>query len=147
MKKINGTFLTEIATTILFVAFVASMIIFTAISNDATGERFDYEKHEEAISWVYIYDEVNVRSEPVRIEEKDGRSNSFGKLTEIPLEMDLQTVYELEEPYDEANGYFVGFLIEEVLATPEGRNTFPSGIKDDPDGIVWIQRNYVAYGR
>ena len=68
--------------------------------------------------------------------------NSFGRAQEDNFTIEVSKYYEPDKTIDNKNGKYLGLSVEEVLAAPEGR-WFPEGIKDDDDGIIWVNHEYI----
>ncbi len=102
-----------------------------------------YKRTEHEATCLKVYEEVNVRAEPIAISDKsDGETNSFGMVRESGFTLEITRFYTSDTELDR-NGPYYGFLVEEIMNTPEGRAWFPNGIKKDPDGIVWINAKYI----
>lgn len=107
--------------------------------------RDQYDKTALNASCVKIIDECpNVRSEPVVNTDPNtfGETNSFGTTKECNFTLEVSKVYTMDKSLD-ANGKYVGLKVSDILDTTEGKLWFPESIKKDPDGIVWINENYV----
>ncbi|MBR2997199.1 hypothetical protein IKF33_02095 [Candidatus Saccharibacteria bacterium] len=101
-----------------------------------------YEKTVLNASCVKIIDDCpNVRSEPIAAAASP-ESNSFGTTKECNFTLEVSKVYTMDKSLD-TNGKYIGLKVSDILDTAEGKSWFPEKIKDDPDGIVWINENYI----
>ncbi len=124
---------------------VCLVLYFTSGINPKEKNRSgEYERTIEKVKVVKIVNDCpNVRSEPIADDDSaDGLTNSFGATDETNFTIELSMVYTTDKNLDQ-NGAYYGLLVEEILATPEGKTWFPSKIKKDPDGIVWVNAQYV----
>lgn len=113
--------------------------------NPATEINYGNQYHKESkkAKVFKIVESAQIRSEPIVYDDSaDGDSNSFGKVEEAGFTVEITKFYEATV-IDKANGAFYGFSVKEIRKTPEGRDYFPKKIKEDPDGIVWINAKYV----
>lgn len=138
MKKIPMVFLTLV---FLGLALACCVIISEPMTKlDLSGR---YRKIEYNARSLKILEKVNVRAEPIVIQDNaNGDSNSFGMTKESGFTIEITRFYKTDVELD-SNGAFYGFLAEEILSTPEGRKWIPNRIKEDPDGIIWINAEYI----
>ena len=127
-----------------FIGFLCIILVVIVVFA-VIGRRNDISDKYEAIcidsNCVKITDYANVRSDPI---VQDGDVfNTFGLIEESNFTMEIPQIFETDVTLDQ-NGEFLGLSVDDILATPEGRNWFPSRIKDDPDGIVWINSKYIV---
>ncbi|MBQ1298759.1 hypothetical protein IIY24_02925 [Candidatus Saccharibacteria bacterium] len=89
--------------------------------------------------------EANVRNDPGVLDVEEGPTNYCGTLGESGFTMELasQTLLVQRDVFNDANGDFYGFSVEDILNTPEGDEWFPDSIEDDEDGVVWVNAQYV----
>ena len=104
-----------------------------------------YTPVKEEAKVVKITGQANVRKDPILKEETDFfyYSNSFGLIREENFTFEVSQIFRLKQPLDR-NGEYIGLAVEDILATKEGKDWFPESIKDDPDGIVWVNYKYIA---
>ncbi|MBR3329329.1 hypothetical protein IKG29_02245 [Candidatus Saccharibacteria bacterium] len=101
----------------------------------------EYEKTEVEALVVEIIGCPNVRSEAF-VGDSDN-NNSYGTIDKDEDEDIIIVVNNVfKADIDWRNGQFYGIQVEDILSQPEGA-CFPSGIKKDSDGIVWINHDYV----
>ena len=99
-----------------------------------------YEKTALNTSCVKIIDDCpNVRAEPI---DASVETNSFGTTKECNFTLEVSKVYTMDKSLD-TNGKYIGLKVSDILDTTEGKSWFPEKIKNDPDGIVWINENYI----
>ena len=101
----------------------------------------DYGVTQISANVVKVTDCPFVRSEPIKGDEE--RPNSFGRVEVDGFTMEVTCYYRTDHIVDFHNGEYYGFSVEEILSTPEGAEWFPERIKNDSDGIVWINHQYV----
>ena len=104
-----------------------------------------YTPVEEGARAVKITAKANVRKDPMMKEDHDFfyYTNSFGMIKEENFTVEVSKVIRVKQPLDN-NGEYIGLVVDEVLATKEGKEWFPESIKDDPDGIVWVNYKYLT---
>ena len=126
---------------LLLIALI--IIVCSALDPRQTDLSERYEKRVSEVGLVKIVDECpNVRSEPIVYQNAD-ESNSFGTTKKTDFYLQVTKIYSTNKDLDQ-NGQFYGLLVDEILATTEGEAWFPKKIKDDPDGIVWINDKYLT---
>ena len=126
---------------LLLIALI--IIVCSALDPRQTDLSERYEKRVSEVGLVKIVDECpNVRSEPIVYQNAD-ESNSFGTTKKTDFYLQVTKIYSTNKDLDQ-NGQFYGLLVDEILATTEGEAWFPKKIKDDPDGIVWINEKYLT---
>lgn len=126
---------------LLLIALI--IIVCSALDPRRTDLSERYEKRVSEVGLVKIVDECpNVRSEPIVYQNAD-ESNSFGTTKKTDFYLQVTKIYSTNKDLDQ-NGQFYGLLVDEILATTEGKAWFPKKIKDDPDGIVWINEKYLT---
>ena len=103
-------------------------------------------KAEEVPAQVVMFHPGNVREEPVAIDPRLYPDNVLGGIGEDGFTLYLPSgkVYRVIDQGNAANGYYYGFLVDDIVSTPEGRRWFPSEeiLKNDADGIVWVNEGY-----
>ena len=139
--KVNYERTAIIVLVIVIIIMMFSMTGFDPKKDNRSGE---YERTINEVEIIKIIDDYpNVRSEPIADDDSaDGYTNSFGSTKETNFTMEVSKVYTTDKNLDQ-NGAYYGLLVEDILNTPEGKNWFPSKIKNDPDGIVWINSEYL----
>ena len=132
---------------VLMVLFIGVLLVISSvICNDTLMRLRDvpaYTVVENDVKIVKITEEANVRADPIRVESHDfvDFSNSFGETKGAGFTIEVPRVFKTKENLD-SNGDYIGLAVEDVLATKEGQEWFPEKIKDDPDGIVWVNYKY-----
>ncbi len=101
-----------------------------------------YELTEKEAKVVKIAGQPAVRSEPI-VNSNEDFSNSFGNVRKNKFTVIVSKTYGTKKSIDSRNGAFIGLSVEEVLETAEGNEWFPHDIVNDPDGIVWINHEYI----
>lgn len=126
----------------ILVAVVAVLVIgfSCAVAGCTDDSGPDYSSHVIEAKVVRITEKPYVRKWPELVQLPKG-NNSFGRVEEDNFTIEISKYYK-SEIIDSKNGEYYGLLVEEILAVPEGR-WFPEGIKDDEDGVVWINHEYI----
>lgn len=124
--------------TIFIIVIAAALTLFMGGCSD---EKPNYEIIRVPATIVKVTDCPYVRSDPVRGDKET--PNSFGTVATDGFTMEVTCYYKTDHAIDFHNGEYYGFSVEEILATPEGTEWFPGRIKNDSDGIVWINHQYV----
>ena len=142
----------QIIIVLLTIVFCFCLVAF-AFSDPKQADYSDrYNQSPRAATSVRIYDKVNLRSEPIVNDDiSDGTSNSFGtKKTSETFELEVSEIIWEESskygggPLDVRNGYFIGIHVDDITAVDGWTKIFPKSITKDPDGIVWINYNYIT---
>lgn len=126
----------------------------------------EYKKETISAVSVEIFDKPNVRSEPKANSSVDSAGTSYGKIksdVKIPVEQIVtehtleyktvmnhygQNVRQLDwAPYDSFNGYFYGVYVSDITKISGWEEIFPKTITNDPDGIVWINEDYISINK
>ena len=105
----------------------------------------EYEAEMVSARIVRFTVDANVRNDPGVLCVDEGPSNNCGSLGRSGFTMELasRTLLVQEDVFNDANGDFYGFFVEDITNTPEGDEWFPDSIEDDEDGIVWVNAQYV----
>ena len=156
MKKRAKTVLGII---IVLVVMVGTFVLVAFACNNKAPEEYDFsdkyvQKPQPAES-VTIFGQPNVRSEPIVCDDKDsGSSNSYGtkkikttfmfRVSEVAMEYEGNQYYTTYDSLDSRNGSFFGIYVEDITAINGWEEIFPESITKDPDGIVWINHNYIS---
>lgn len=123
----------------------------------STGDRpeemtYSYFKEAESAQSVKITGRPNVRSEPMVFDDYRNPSpstTSYGRMGKNS-EMKVSQVFSerrdewIHEPLDYSNGYFIGILVSDIEKLDNWQEIFPKDITKDPDGIVWINCDYIS---
>lgn len=122
-----------------------------------TGEKpeemsYSYFKESESAESVEISGRPNVRSEPIVFDDYRSpfsTTTSYGRMSEsltIPVSKIVRERKDewLHEPLDYVNGYFIGILVSDIEQIDGWEKMFPEEITKDPDGIVWINCDYIS---
>ena len=126
---------------IVVVAAATLFVLILLLGWLQSKEDYQYESTEISASVVRIVGEPNVRREPVLHNGEDG--NALGAVRESGFTLVISSGKIKEADVDSNNGAYYGFRVEDILGQTEGEKWFPSRIKKDKDGWVWIHTDYV----
>ncbi|MBQ2659998.1 hypothetical protein IJF86_01045 [Candidatus Saccharibacteria bacterium] len=141
---------------VISVGLLALVFSFSAVAKglQKRPEQFDYDyfRIEKEATSVVITGRPNVRSEPIVVDDYASLfvdTTSYGRVSESSVEVKVSKIF-LEQkteywsrPLDQSNGYFIGVLVRDIENIEDWEQLFPKGITKDPDGIVWINCDYI----
>ena len=147
----------KLMVSVLLVAAFCTICVFAVKSTIKHPEDWDcdYFMSESEASSVVICGNPNVRSEPLVADDYESfgeNTTSYGTFAnkDSSFIMYVTKVYhERKSEYnfdslDIRNGSFVGISVSDIKQHPDWENHFPSDIVKDPDGIVWINYQYIT---
>jgi len=141
MQNDSGEDFTKHLAIFLIVVLVIILVVGVAKRQDDADKGYELISLES--NCLKFTEQANVRSEPEVLTGHDGEDfNSFGELGEANFTMEISEAYRTDRNLDQ-NGDFIGLSVDDILATPEGKNWFPERIKEDQDGIVWVNSQYI----
>lgn len=150
---------TTLRVLLIFVVVAAVFALVFFVCKNKAPEEYDfsdrYTQMPQPAEYVAIYDQPNVRSEPIVCDDKgSGTTNSYGakkikttfmlKVSEVVKEYEGSGHFTNYDPLDYANGSFFGLHVEDITSIDGWEEVFPKDIVKDPDGIIWINHNYIS---
>ena len=136
-KIVQGIGILLVAT--LGIAMVVLVVGERPEDQDFSG-RYAYE--EVPVNLILIEGNPNVRSEPIANTDlkSDRIGTTYGGVKDSVVKID--SIMKITKAVD-LNNDFVGIKTEDIFAITNWQKWFPQAIEKDPDGIVWIAKDYV----
>ena len=113
-------------------------------------ERYEESKwtkfHEVPVSYVYIEPgKPHVRSTSRLTGGREDTGNSYGQI--VDKDDDGLVLFSIKRiiisDADEVNGPYIGIYVDDL--SEKELKFFPKGVKNDPDGIIWISSKYISW--